>query len=532
MKKITIILLLFCIYTGKAQDKEPPYTINNIAANSVLSNFGTTFYGDDMLVFSAPAKRNYIINNVWKGNGQPFLDLYVGTIGDNGELNDVQKFSNIVNTKFHEADVTFTRDKKTVYFTRSNYFERKYKKDSLGINRLKIFKATQDTTGEWSIISNLPFNNDNYSVGHPTISEDQKILYFVSDMPGSLGKTDIFKVAINDDGTYGNPENLGPEINTPEKEMFPFISGNDELYFSSDGRGGFGRLDVYMSKLNGNAVVETIHLGEPVNSEYDDLGFIINNETREGYFTSNRYGGKGDDDVYFFKENIPIVCNQVVLGIVKDKETGLKLPETLITVFKNNVKIDSLTTTVGSEATFEFPLDCESTYRFEGSKENYLKGSISLNTTDENEKIHEIVLNLELDEEFRVVGDKVLLKINTIYFDYDKSDIRIDAAIELDKAIKIMKKYPELIVEFGAHCDSRGPDSYNDKLSTRRANSTVNYITSNGIPSERITGKGYGERMLTNKCSNNVKCTEDEHQLNRRTEFVIMNPEILKSLYK
>lgn len=527
MKKIAIIILLFCVYTSKAQVEAPRYFIKNIEANSALSNFGAAFYGEDKLIYASPAKRNYIISNVWKGNGQPFLDLYVGTITEDGGIKDVEKFSNLVNTKFHEADVTFSKDKKTVYFTRSNYFEGRYGKDSLGINRLKMYKATQDAQGNWSKISNMPFNNDNYSVGHPSLSEDQKTLYFISDMPGTLGKTDIFKVAVNEDGTYGEPVNLGPDINTPEKEMFPYIAGNDDLYFSSEGRGGLGMLDIFMSKLNENGIEYTVHLEEPINSEQDDLGFIINKKTLEGYFTSNRSGGNGDDDIYYFKE---FLCNQSVKGIVKDKTTGLLLPGTLVNLFQNNVKIDSLSITVGEDAAFEFPLKCESNYKITGSKENYLDSTILLNTTDKNEKVHEVVLLLEPDEEFVVVGDRVLLKLNTIYFDFDKSEIRPDAAIELDKAIKIMKKYPEIIVEFGAHCDSRGPDKYNDKLSTRRANSTVGYMTANGISTERLTGKGYGERMLVNKCSNGVKCTDDEHQLNRRTEFVIQNPQVINKL--
>lgn len=494
-----------------------------------MSNFGPTFYEDNQLVFATPAKRNYIINNTWKGNDQPFLEVKIGTIGDQGELSDVKNISRVINTKFHEAYVTFSKDFKTVYFTRSNYFERKYRKDSLGINRLKIFKSTKNSEGNWSEISDMPFNNDDYSTGHPTLSKDGKTLYFISDMPGTLGKTDIFRVAINEDGSYGSPENLGSEINTEGKEMFPYITENDELYFSSDGRGGMGMLDVYMSKLENNQVLSTLHLEAPINSDRDDFGFIINTETLEGYFSSNRFGGKGDDDIYYFKENLPIICTQSVTGLVKDKQSGLLLPGTLVTLYKDTIKIDSLTTTVGEEATFEFPLECEASYKIVGSKLNYLDATLVLNTDDEHEKVHEVELALEPDEEFIVVGERILLKINTIYFDFDKSVIRPDAATELNKAIEIMKKYPEIIVEFGAHCDSRGPDRYNEKLSGRRANSTVEYMLARGITKARLTGMGYGETMLVNKCANGVKCTEDEHQLNRRTEFLITNPEVIKT---
>jgi outer membrane protein OmpA-like peptidoglycan-associated protein len=201
----------------------------------------------------------------------------------------------------------------------------------------------------------------------------------------------------------------------------------------------------------------------------------------------------------------------------------------MVTVFKNNIKIDSLTVTVGENGKFEFPLDCESSYRIVGNKQNYLQASVDLNTTSENKKVHQVTIDLEPDEEFVVIGDRVLLKLNTIYFDFDKSDIRPDAEIELKKAIEIMKKYPDIIVEFGAHCDSRGPDVYNDKLSERRAKSTVDFMTARGISKDRLTGKGYGERMLVNNCTNGVKCTEEEHQLNRRTEFVIKNPEVINN---
>lgn len=526
MKKIAIILLLCFIYTVNAQEEQPLYIVTNIAANSAASNFGTSYYGEDKLVFSKPAKRNYIINNVWKGNGQPFLDLYIGTITDGGELIDIEKFPKPVNTKFHEADVVFTKDGKTMYFTRSNYFEGKYRKDSLGINRLKMFKAVKDASGQWSEIYNMPFNNDHYSVGHPTISEDQKTMYFISDMPGTLGKTDVFKVDIHADGTYGDPVNLGPKVNTPGKEMFPYIVGNDELYFSSNGRDeGLGLLDIYKSKLSNGEVQSTVHLEAPINSDKDDFGFIKKNKTKDGYFTSNRADGMGDDDIYYFKE---LSCDQSVVGLTKDAETGLLLEGTLVQLYKNNVLIDSLTVTVGQDAAFEFPLECSSSYKIKGSKENYFDATVSLTTSDEDEKVHNVELNLEPDAEFVVIGDKVTLKINTIYFDYDKSDIRLESEIELNKAIKILKKYPNLIVEFGAHCDSRGADAYNDKLSTRRANSTVDFMRLKGITTTQLTGKGYGERMLTNKCSNGVICSEEDHQLNRRTEFVIKNPEIIK----
>ena len=530
MKKVFIILLLFGIhFMSVAQETEERYTIKNLSINNSYSNFGSSFYGEDKLIYASPAKRNYIIKNVWTPNGQPFLDLYEGTITPGGELVKVRKFSSKLNTKFHEADVTFTKDKKTVYFTRSNYFEGKYRKDTLGINRLKIFKAEVGANDEWLNVSSMPFNDDNYSVGHPSLSEDGKTLYFVSDMPGSLGKTDIFKVSVGLDGSYGMPINLGPEINTVGREMFPYIDGNDELYYSSDGKeGGLGMLDIYLNKLVPNGVLPSVLLGSNINSERDDFAFIINKEKREGYFSSNRYKGKGDDDIYYFKEEIPlkIACNELVNVIVKNKATGELMPGATITIYKgaetvvSNAKLDD-------QASYQLIASCLTSYKLEANKKFYVSAVKTVKTTNENDKEQEVVLELSPDE-FVVVREKLMININTIYFDYDKATIRRDAADELDKVIAIMNKYPELKVESGSHTDSRGPDSYNDKLSTRRADSTVDYIISKGISPDRISGKGYGETQLTNKCSNGVRCTAEEHQLNRRTEFVIVNPEVIK----
>ena len=529
MKKITIVLLLLCVsFNLKAQkEEEERYTIKNVSINNTYSNFGTSFYGEDKMIYAAPAKRNYIISNVWKPNNQPFLDLYIADINSNGDLSNVKKFSSKLNTRFHEADVTFTKDKKTVYFTRSNYFEGKYGKDSLGINRLKMFKATVGDKDEWLNIESMPFNDDNYSVGHPTLSEDGKTLYFISDMPGSMGKTDIFKVEVKSDGTYGDPINLGPDVNTPEREMFPYIDGNDELYYSSDGKDGLGMLDIYLSKLVDGGALPVVHLGSNINSEKDDFAFIINKEKREGYFSSNRINGKGDDDIYHFKEEIPVVfeCNQIVNVIVKNKKTDALISGAIINIFKDeNLVVENAEAMDGN---YSFEGDCNANYKIVASKKFFIEDSKSITTSNKNKEVHSLELLL-LPDEFVVVREKVMIDINTIYFDYDKYNIRKDAALELDKVVAIMKKYPDLIVESGSHTDSRGPDAYNDKLSEKRANSTVNYIISKGISPDRISGKGYGEKQLTNKCSNGVRCSGEAHQLNRRTEFVIKNPEVIQ----
>lgn len=528
LQKITFLFILLFAITVKSQSEN--YSIKNIEVNNKDSNFGTTFYGDDKVVYASPKKKSYIIRNVWKDNNQPFLDLYVGDIAEDGELIHVKKFSEKLNTRYHEADVAFTKNKKTVYFSRNNYFEKKLTRDSVGSGLIHLYRAKIKPSGEWFDVEPMPFNNDQYQTGHPTLSADETVLYFISDMPGSLGKTDVFKASISKDGTIGEPINLGPQINTPEREMFASISGNDELYFSSDGRSdGLGELDVYVTKIRGDKYTEPLNLGTPINSEKDDFAFILNYETRRGYFSSNRDGGKGDDDIYTFIQEVPIQfeCKQQVTGIVTEQNTGLILPGATVTLFDiEGIEVNSVI--VGVDATFNFEVDCNNSYKIEASKQTYDTDSEEFYTTEGLD----INLPLELDKnEFIVERGNCLVKINPIYFDFDKSYIRPDAVIELDKVVEVMKKYPELIIEGGSHTDSRATFAYNGALSTRRAESTVQYIINKGIDVRRISSVGYGERELVNKCIDGVECSEKEHQFNRRTEFKIVNREEIREKY-
>ena len=528
LQKITFLFILLFAITVKSQSEN--YSIKNIEVNNKDSNFGTTFYGDDKVVYASPKKKSYIIRNVWKDNNQPFLDLYVGDIAEDGELIHVKKFSEKLNTRYHEADVAFTKNKKTVYFSRNNYFEKKLTRDSVGSGLIHLYRAKIKPSGEWFDVEPMPFNNDQYQTGHPTLSADETVLYFISDMPGSLGKTDVFKASISKNGTIGEPINLGPQINTPEREMFASISGNDELYFSSDGRSdGLGELDVYVTKIRGDKYTEPLNLGTPINSEKDDFAFILNYETRRGYFSSNRDGGKGDDDIYTFIQEVPIQfeCKQQVTGIVTEQNTGLILPGATVTLFDiEGIEVNSVI--VGVDATFNFEVDCNNSYKIEASKQTYDTDSEEFYTTEGLD----INLPLELDKnEFIVERGNCLVKINPIYFDFDKSYIRPDAVIELDKVVEVMKKYPELIIEGGSHTDSRATFAYNGALSTRRAESTVQYIINKGIDVRRISSVGYGERELVNKCIDGVECSEKEHQFNRRTEFKIVNREEIREKY-
>ncbi len=529
MKNILILALFLVSSFLFSQTTAGNYTVENLDSNSKNSDFGTTFYGDNKIIFSS-SRKDGMLKAKWKENGQPFLDLYEGTINDDGTISDIKHFGSDLNTKFHESSVTFTPDQKTVYFSRNNFLNRTLGKDEDGITNLAIYKASVSPEGSWTDIESMPFNNENYSVGHPSINKDGTKLYFTSDMPGNYGGTDIFVVDIASDGTYGIPRNLGRKINTLGKEMFPYIDSENVLYFSSDSRkDGLGGLDVYATKIYEKSISDALHLGAPVNSEFDDFGYILKNDVHAGYFSSNRKNGKGDDDIYHFTASPPlnIECNQTVTGVVKDKKTGEAISNAIVVLFdKDDNEIETKIT--NNSGNFSFIVACDSSYKVIGAKEKHEKDEETFST--ENNPDATLSLNLDLEPvevAVDVVTRKIIVNINPIYFDFDKSNIRTDAAYELDKVVAIMNKYPALIIEGGSHTDVRGKDNYNMGLSSRRADSTVKYIIAHGIDANRITAKGYGETQIANHCSNGVKCSDDEHQQNRRTQFVIQNPDVL-----
>jgi outer membrane protein OmpA-like peptidoglycan-associated protein len=345
-------------------------------------------------------------------------------------------------------------------------------------------------------------------------------------MPGALGLSDIYVVNINKDGTFGEPLNLGDQINTEGRDTFPFMSKNGDLYFASDGHLGLGGLDIFVCTDINNATKENIYnVGKPLNSAKDDFAFIIDDESKIGYFTSNRKDGRGSDDIYKLVQLEPlnISCETLVSGTVKNKETGEIIPDASVIVYNDKSQtIKELNS--DSNGQFSFELDCgEETFTAIGTKENFKQGT---ETFTVESKEAEVKLNLELvpEETVAEIGTDLakLLDLNPIYFDYDKSFIRADARVELEKVFAYMKEYPTVKIDVRSHTDSRGRDSYNLSLSDRRNKSTIKYLIERGINTGRITGRGYGETQLLNKCSNRIKCTDEEHQLNRRSEFIVI----------
>ena len=508
-------------YLAEIKANSNRYQIQNASINSRFSDYGSTIWNTN-LVFASSRDTSIFFNKKNKWNNQSYTNIYVSTIENDTVLGIPKKYNKTINSKLNEASAVFTKDEKTMYFTRNNYNNGKKRVDDNNVILLKIYKS-ELYNNEWQNPVELPFNSDSYSVAHPALSPDGKWLYFASDMPGSKGQSDVFRVSIKSNGTYGVPENLGSEINTPGKETFPFISDNNELFFASDGHPGLGGLDIFMSKINTDGIYKCQNIGEPANSPDDDFAYYIDVKTNRGFLSSNRKGGKGFDDIYSIKETRKLNCEQSLTGIVTDLDSGIKIPNATISLFDNQFK---LIRTIQSDvnATYNFEVECGKSYYIRAEKPEYstIEKQIKIPLESGNTDIP-----LQLEQKIKVIsnGDDLAktFGIKMIYFDLDKSNIRQDAAFELEKILDVMKQNPTVKIDIRSHTDSRASTEYNDFLSERRAKSTKNWLISNGIDPDRLTEKGYGERQLINNCSDGVECTEAEHQQNRRSEFIIIS---------
>lgn len=509
-------------YLEEIEKNSGRYSISSVAFNSELQDFGPSFYGDK-LVFSSN-RENVTGNLTHNWNDQPFLDLFVVENAQDSVPN-IQRFTNKLNTQYHESTSVFTQNGSVVYFTRNNYSKKKkLRKDDAGTTKLKLFRSVR-TDDQWSKPEELPFNSDQFSTAHPALSPDESTLYFASDRPGTTGLSDIWKVAILDDGGFGEPINLGDVINTEGRETFPFVTASNELFYASDGHTGLGGLDIFIAPLSAQGnVTETYNAGKPLNSTKDDFGFIYNDQKGIGYFASNRDGGLGNDDIYSIKKEIIPPCYQTITGIVKDSDTKKIIAGA--TVELKNLENEILAT-VTSDANGQFNFDgrpCETPFLIRATKDSYEMSEGPISTNDEPDGTVQKDLYLKPLLQIKVGDDLAkVLNLNPIYFDFDKAYIRPDAAIELEKVIAVMKEYPTLKIDVRSHTDSRGRDAYNLNLSQRRNTSTKNYIINEGvIDSSRISGRGYGETQPVNQCTNGVRCSDEEHQLNRRSEFIIV----------
>jgi len=613
-------------YLQKIEQQGNRFEIKNLAVNTAAADFGGYPSPDSKTAyFVSSRKKKIVVQNEWSWNSKRFLDLYKASVAETQELQNERSIARKVNTKYHEGPLCFTPDGKTVYFTRNNIAGGKKKRDQKGIQNLKLYRSTVDAEGNWSKEEVLPFNSKDYSVGHPTISADGKTLYFASDMPGGFGGADLYKIAINADGSFGTAANLGKEFNTEGQEMFPWINSDGYLFFSSNGHIGLGGLDVFvMLPAKNGGFGKLMNAGKPVNSQNDDFAFTMNKDNKTGYFSSNREGGKGDDDIYSYNLVKPFVQTLMVEGVIADNLSKAILPGALV-YLKDAAGNTVQTATADANGAYSFELEPDKDYTVSAKKEDYFDNQGTFTTKNLAPDVSVINKNVDLEKDpglalYLLVTDKKsgaalegvrvkiidnitgkefltgvtpvtgdtrkgitdkkvnervsysisiekpgylgktvtfnhqitkpgvinvnealdltldkldvgmdlakIIDIKPIYFDYAKYTIRKDAAVELDKIVKVMNDYPNMEIELGSHTDCRGTIASNAKLSDNRAKASAAYVRARITNPNRINGKGYGESKLMNGCAceGTVKstCSEEEHQENRRTEFVIV----------
>lgn len=490
--------------------------VYNLDINTKNSDFGPYVF-KDLLFFSSAMNEK---GKIYLWNNEPYLDLYKATIEEKDDEVKVKNTSTIpsetINSNFHEANIAITKDGNTIYFTRNNLNRReKLDYDRTGTSHLKIFKATKSKiNGLFNKIEELPFNDDVFSNGHPALSPDEKTLYFTSNRPGGYGQTDLYKVAIINGGkSYGKPENLGPKVNTKDREMFPFVAEDNTLYFSSDGYENLGFLDIFKTDFLNSPDAEVVNMGAPFNSGYDDFAPYVHKDNKSGYFSSNRKGGKGKDDIYRFAS---VKCQQTIKGKTYDEKTKELLPNTLVELIDSKGKVLEKHTT-NEKADYEFIVECDKQYKIRASKKDYKDALVTVKTS----KVKDFTNTQDLYLTPLIIEKEIV--INPIFFDFDKWDIRPDASFELENIVDVLRNNHEMLIKIESHTDSRGGDDYNMILSDKRAKSTRDYILSRLQNNTRIQSAiGFGESQLVNRCKNDVKCTEEEHQENRRSKFIIL----------
>ena len=499
--------------------------LHPVSINTEFSEYGTALYGDK-IVFTAANSGKTSKGGVSQWTGESYYDLYIAD-RDKQALSNKKFFSTTINTPFNESTAVFTKDGNTLYFTRNNYVNRRIGTNVENTILLKILRATKDSDGHWGNVVELPFNSNNYNVAHPALSPDEKFLYFASDMEGTLGESDIFRVEILGDNEYSTPENLGDVINTSGRESFPFVSKNNILYYSSDGIPGLGGLDIFAVKFYENGTVsKPINIGMPGNSADDDFCFVMDSDTKVGFLSSNRPGGKGRDDIYSFYEEKPLVfdCEKMIKGVLKDSEKNDVIADGVIVLSDKTMKEVARQKTK-EDGSFAFDkVDCKDLYYYLRAEiGDYVTTEVKVDLNVEGDVFYEFMIKpreIAIDKDVDLAK---VLNIKEIYFDFDKSDIRPDAAVELAKIVEVMRENPKMKIDIRSHTDSRGDDSYNLRLSDRRAKATLEWMVKQGIERKRLTAKGYGETQLVNGCSNGVPCTDEEHQANRRSEFIIVS---------
>jgi outer membrane protein OmpA-like peptidoglycan-associated protein len=503
------MLLASCYSVKSFKVDTSLYTVKEIEMPEVENAFAQRPYGNGIM-FTAD-KMVFKKSEKYPWTGRSYLGIYFSKKDRGGKWLSPVTLKGDINGEYHEGPACFTKDGAVVYFTRSNFDKNnKLKKNSKNENNLKIYRA--ELTGDkWTNLTELPFNSDDYSCAHPSLSADEKTLFFISDMPGGFGGADIYSSTL-EGITWSKPINLGGIVNTSGNEMFPYIHPDGTLYFSSDAHNNLGGLDIFMTSYDGKKWLQVENLNAPLNSSSDDFAYVLNTDNKTGYISSNR---NGSDKLFEVTKNDPTF---ILSGTVKHKGKSLGIDSAVVEVTSSTDK-KRITVYTGKNGFYKIQLGINSTYMITAGKSMFfpVTGSTAVSTV--GKKISEnFTANFELDQ---LVIEKPIV-LENIYYDLDKWNIREDAARELDKLASVLTANPKISIELSSHTDSRAGDQYNLVLSDKRAKAAVAYLISKGIDEKRLKAKGYGETLILNNCKNGVQCSEAEHQANRRTEFKVI----------
>jgi len=501
------------------------YILEEIPLDFTVSMFGPSIYKDGIVFAGETEITSAASTNPW--TGYSFLDMFYIEKDDQGNWDIAENFSRNLNGRFHDGPATFNEDETMIIYTRSAMRNEKRRLvNEENENQFYLYMSKLEN-GEWTDPEELPFNNTSYSVGHPSLSDDGKTLYFSSDMPGGYGESDIYK-STYDGSSWSEPINLGKTINTPGRDLFPHIHKDDNLYFSSEGHQNLGGLDVFIASNKGGVWTAPVNLAYPLNSSQDDFAVAVNDNDTTGYVSSNR---SGIDMIYEYTKVPPVY---IVRGVAALKSTSEPIEGVAIKLV-NLTDGDSATIRTKSNGQFTFNLLPLKSYKITGSKEGYFTVSKSFETGKQSVK-KDVDLLFEIDEivtsdpgtgsgtpkDGGAVANKTY-DIGEVFYDYDKAAIRQDAKPVLNNLVRLLKDNPEISIEIQSHSDSRGTNGYNQNLSNRRAQSVVNYLINSGVDKGRLQSKGFGESQPVNKCVDGVECTEAQHQKNRRTEFIVLD---------
>lgn len=490
-------------YIPKLFDVSKLYEVKVGTFNTDKTDFGAVL--NNNTIYFTSTRNNSRKDYGW--NKEPYLDLYKADFNSDKTITNVSNVTEL-NSKYHDGPATISADGNTMYFASDSFRESSFEKDSknkLKLGRNNIFRAV-NTGGNWNSIISLPFNSSSNSTSNPCISSDGKTLYFSSDLPGSIGGVDIWKVSINGDNSYGKPENLGSKVNTEGNESFPFIADdNITLYFASSGKPGLGGLDIF--KIDLSKSEEAQNMGKPINTEKDDFAFTYNKTQNIGFLSSNR---NGNDDVF----EVHTICNADIVTVVTNAKTGAILANASVSIVDDKKNIIA-TEVSNSKGEVTYKVDCDISYAIVATKDGFESNTIEVAKSNGGMVTIPIAL-----QPIDVIITETEIILKPIFFEYNKSNITREGAYELDKLVQVLKSNDQLIILAKAHTDNRGGDVFNLNLSDRRAKATAQYVISKGIQAYRISGKGMGESEPKVDCKEN--CSEEEYAQNRRSEFLIV----------